>query len=98
MHGAAPGRLWKTSRVDHAYGSKKGIGLGVKVVLLWRAGQHITLIKIQVTGVSPLLCSRLRGLCTLALPLAARAVPPRLHCRRLPHTVEGIPHRLDPDL
>jgi hypothetical protein len=31
MHGAAPGRLGKTSRVDHAYGSKKGIRLGVKV-------------------------------------------------------------------
>jgi hypothetical protein len=30
MHGAAPGRLCKTSRVDHAYGSKKGIRLGVK--------------------------------------------------------------------
>jgi hypothetical protein len=29
MHGAAPGRLGKTSRVDHAYSSKKGIRLGV---------------------------------------------------------------------
>ena len=30
MHGEAPGRLWKTSRSDHAYGSLKGIRLGVK--------------------------------------------------------------------
>ena len=31
MHGEAPGRLWKTSRANHAYGSKKGICLGVNV-------------------------------------------------------------------
>ena len=29
MLGEAPGRLWKTSRSDHAYGSLKGIRLGV---------------------------------------------------------------------
>ena len=29
MLGEAPGRLWKTSRSDHAYGSLKGSGLGV---------------------------------------------------------------------
>ena len=29
MHGEAPGRLWKTSRSDHAYGLKKGIRLRV---------------------------------------------------------------------
>ena len=34
MHGEAPGRLWKTSRSDHAYGSLKGIRLGVKLVTI----------------------------------------------------------------
>ena len=40
MHGAAPGRLCKTSRVDHAYSSKKGICLGVKFFKTWRLCSH----------------------------------------------------------
>mgnify|MGYP007018262607 CR=1 FL=1 len=38
MHGEAPGRLWKTSRSDQAYGSQKGSRLGVNYGLMLTSG------------------------------------------------------------